>query len=224
MFRQRLRLAGRLVKQDRALARAAKRMPRPAPWEWARPRLVPLLVGPCYDPPGEAIVRAQAGAGCAVEFGLDLGGVFATVDERVAERWECTADQLLVAAMANLESRVEKLTAGDVAGGAFSGRIIRRLTRPRGCAASLVLVSDHLKRLFGEHDQVFATPSQSELVSFPITTPAEVIASAVVEMEMDEPLPLLYEPFVLLDGKLHWQPDDDDEPGFAERARSWPAA
>ena len=223
MLKRRLRTAGKLLQQDRALARAAKRMPRPAPWEWVRPRLVPLLAGPSFDPPGEGLVRAATSIGCAVEFGVDLGGVHARVDRQVAERWECTPEQLLAAALANLHRRLAKLTPADVSGGAFSGRMIQRLERPGGCAASIVLLPDHLIRLFGEHDQVFAAPSRSTLVSFPIEMPPSVLADAIVEMEMDEPLPLLYDPFVLLDGRLRWQPDDD-EPGFAEQARDWPAA
>jgi hypothetical protein len=44
-----LRLAAHFVKENRALARAVKKMPRPVPWEWARPRLVPLLAGPRFE-------------------------------------------------------------------------------------------------------------------------------------------------------------------------------
>ena len=199
---------------------AAKKMPRPVPWEWARPRIAPLLAGPSFD--GE-IVRTMAGPGCAVEFGIDLGGVFARVDTPVAERWECSPDQLLATGLANLRGRLARIGPADVATGSFSGRLVRRLTLPRHCAASIVLLTEELVRLFGEHDQVFGVPTREKLVSFRIDTPPRIIAQSIVEMEMNEPLPLLYEPFVLLDSRLHWQADDDD-PRYAELARDWPAA
>lgn len=198
-------------------------MPKPAPWDWAKPRIIPLLAGPSFDLDGESVVRATAGPGCAVEFGLDLGGVFAKVDQLVAERWECTSGHLLEAGLANLRARLARLSPDQVGTGALSGRLIRRLTRPRGCAASAVLMPSELLRLFGSHDQVFAAPTQSLLVSFPIDTPEDVLADAVVDMEMNEPLPLLYDPFVLIDGRLHWQPDDDG-PSLRDRASNWPAA
>jgi hypothetical protein len=206
----RLRLAAHIVKEDRAIARAAKRMPKPVPWEWARPRLVPLLAGPRFDPPGEELIRSVAGPGCAIEFGIDLGGVFPVVDASVAERWECSADQLRDMALANLRQRVTRIGPRAAAAGTLSGRIVRLLRQPRGLAASCVFLLDELTRLFGSHDQVLAAPSRSLLVSFPMNTPAEVLADAVVDLEMGEPLPLLLDPFVLLDGELHWQPGDED--------------
>jgi hypothetical protein len=225
VLKQRLRLAGHLIKQDRAFARAAKRMPRPVPWDWARPRLVPLLAGPSLDEPGVGVVRATAGPGCAVEIGMDLGGAFAIVDEIVAERWECSPGQLLEAGLHNLRRRLAKVGPADAVGGAFSGRIIRQLELPGGCAASVALLPDELMRIFGDHDQVLAAISIARLVSFPIDTPVEVLADAVIDMEMGEPLPLLYDPFVLVDGRLVWQPPDDDEgQGYADCARDWPAA
>jgi hypothetical protein len=225
MIKQRLRFAAHVLKNDQRVARAARSMPKPMPWDWARPRVIPLLSGPRFDDPGEGFVRAQAGPGCAVEFGVDLGGgAFVLVDQIVAERWECSAQQLLQVGLENLDARLSRLTPADVASGAFSGRMMRRLERPRRCAASVILLKDQLLRLFGSHDQVLAAPSQGMLVSFRIDTPPQVVATSVVELELEQPVPLLYEPFVLLDGMLHWQAEDDDEPGYAERARSWPAA
>ena len=58
-----------LVREDRALRRAARQMPKPVPWDWAAPRLVPLLSRPAFDPPGEGLVRVTTELGFAVEFG-----------------------------------------------------------------------------------------------------------------------------------------------------------
>lgn len=185
-------------------------MAKPMPWEWARSRVLPLLAGPCFDPPSAGLVRAQSQLGCAVEFRVAAGQGFVAVEDDTAERWECSPAQLLQTALANLRARLAPLGPRDVGGGAFSGRIIRRLTLPPRCAASTVLLPDELVRLFGTHDQVFAAPEQDVLVSFSIDVPQHVMADAIVDMEMAAPLPLMYDPFVLVDGQLIWQPSDDD--------------
>jgi hypothetical protein len=223
-LKHRLRFAAHLLKEDRALARAAKRVPKPIPWDWAQPRLVPLLAGPRFDQPGEEIVRSTAGPGCAIEVGIDLGTVQPLVDVSVAQRWECTPEQLRDAALVNFQARLAKLTPAAAVPGTLSGRIVRILRLPRACAASAVLLPDELIRIFGSGDQIFAAPTRALLLSFPINTPGHVVADAVVEWEMNEAMPLMYDPFVLLDGQLHWQPPDDEEEDFATRARSWPTA
>ena len=128
----RSRLAAHVLKEERTVARVAKRVPRPMPWDYARPRIVPLLCGPSFDRPGEEVMRAVAGPGCAIEFGVDLGGVLPLVDRPVAERWECTSEQICEVALANLRRRLDRLPASAATAGALSGRIIRTLGVPRG--------------------------------------------------------------------------------------------
>jgi hypothetical protein len=223
-LKHRLKFAAHILKEERALARASKNVPKPVPWDWAKPRLVPLLAGPRFDRPGDEVIRATAGPGCAIEIAMDLGTVQPLVDVSVAQRWECTPEQLRDAALANLRARLAKLPPAAAAAGTLSGRIVRILRQPRACAASIVLLTDELIRLFGPADQVFAAPTRDILISFPINTPPQVIADAVIEWEMNEAMPLMSEPFVLLDGQLHWQPPDDEEEDFATRARSWPTS
>ena len=211
-LRNTVRFVAHLVKEQRAMERAAKRMPKPVPWEWARPRLLPLLSGPAIDPPGLPTVRTTAGPGCAVEFGLDLGAaVFPVVDALVAERWECDPAQLLEVSLANLRQRTSRLSSSNLSTGALSGRIARVFRRP-GWAASLVLLEDELMRLLGAQDQIIAVPSRSLLMSFPIETPIRVVADTVVDFEVREAMPLLYEPFLITNGRLSWQLPGDDLP------------
>jgi hypothetical protein len=80
------RRTARIIKDDRAFRRATNKMPKPVPWDWARPRLMPLLAQPCVDLPGDERIRVVGRPGCAVEFGIDLGGHFPIVDRIVAER------------------------------------------------------------------------------------------------------------------------------------------
>lgn len=204
-----IRFITHVLKERRAINRAAKRMPQPVPWEWARSRIIPLISGPVIDPPDLPRVRAVAGPGCAVEFGMDLGGVYLTVDAIVAERWECSPEQLREVSLANLRRRTSLLSPAKLSTGVFSGRMTRLFRQP-GWAASLVLLDDELMRLFGAHDQFIAAPSRSLLLSFPIETPARVVADTIVDLESGEPLPLLFEPFVIRAGRLVWQPPDAD--------------
>jgi hypothetical protein len=204
-----------VVKEQRAIGRAAKKMPRPVPWDWAEPRLLPLLCGPIIDPPGEHVVRTVAGPGCAIEIGMDLGGVFPVVDASVAERWETSPDQLRDTALANLRRRTARLSPASLSTGAFSGRIVRMLRGPAGYAASLVLLQDELMRIFGPQDQILAAPGRSMLVSFPIDAPLDVVADTVIDLELSQPLPLMLDPFIVTEGRLVWQPtasdpEDDD--------------
>jgi hypothetical protein len=214
LVRTSFRRVARLVRNDREFLRATRRMPRPVPWDWAAPRLMPLLAGPRNDAPGEELVRGTSATGCAIEFGIDLGGHFPLVDRSVAERWETSLAQLAATAAANLERSAAAIPPAVVRTAVRSGRIVRFLDRPAGCASSLLLSPAQLRRLFGEHDQVFGAPGRHTLVSFPIEMPTETIAELHVEMESDELFPLFLQPFQLVDGQLIWAdtepPDGDD--------------
>lgn len=200
-----------LVREDRALRRAARQMPKPVPWDWAAPRLVPLLSRPAFDPPGEGLVRVTTELGFAVEFGIDLGTAITEVDEPVAQRWECSPGQLMETAMTNLTKRAATLPATVVASGVLSGRQIRIIQRRPIWASSLILVPDSLMRLLGDHDQMIATAGRATLISLPIETPAEVAANIVVDFEMSDVRPLFFSPFMLVDRKLVWESAGDDE-------------
>lgn len=199
-----VRLSAGAVTEQRAIRRAAQSMPRPVPWEWARPRLVPLLAGPRLDQPGEAIVRAVAPIGCAIVFGLDLDGATPLVDELVAERWERSPDQLLYAAMTNLRGRAALVEPAAVTRGTLSGRIVRLLREPPACASSLVLVPDELVRVLGSRDQILAAPGGPTLLSLPVETPPAIVAQIVIDLESQEPYPLMLDPFLMLGGDLVW--------------------
>lgn len=207
----------RLIRNDRAFIKATRRMPRPVPWDWAKPRLMPLISGPRNDMPGEGLVRASADVGCAIEFGIDIGGHFPLVDQSVAERWETPVGELVATSMANLARRAAAIPPTAVHDAVRSGRVIRILRQPVGCASSMLLIPDELKRLFGGHDQVFGAPGRHTLVSFPTEMSTGTVADIHVEMEMDELMPLFLLPFGMEDGKLLWADTVfDDEDGLGD--------
>jgi len=206
-----IRLGAAILREERAVRRAARSVPRPVPWEWAEPRLVPLLAGPRLDHEGgDEPVRAIAAPGCAVVFGLDLGRVFPLVDVPIAERWECSPAQLLSVAMTNLERRARLVPRTAVTRATLSGHIVQILRRPRGWAASLVLAPEELARLFGPDDIVLAAPGQSLLMGFRTDMPTRLVGDIVVDFEKGEAWPLWLDPFVLADGELSWGGTTDD--------------
>jgi uncharacterized protein YtpQ (UPF0354 family) len=213
-------LARRILRDDRRARRGLRAAPRPVSWDWARPRLVPLLAGPSVDPPDQPNVRAVSDLGPALVFGLDLGRVYPLIDVETAERWEASAAQIRAAAMDNLRARAARTPASCVRRGTTGGWITTYVRTPAGLASSLVLVPDELRRLIGDHDQLIATPTRDRLVAMPADAPTRIIAGLVVEQEAADPSPLLLDPFLLEDGELGWLGllDDDDDPDAGERA------
>ncbi|MGI8828900.1 MAG: hypothetical protein ACR2I5_03890 [Candidatus Limnocylindria bacterium] len=204
----------RRVKTER---RAYAAMPKPVPWDWAMPRLIPLLAGPYLDHPGESLVLAVLPPGVTVTFGIDLGrGVMPFVDTPVAERWECSPSQICSVAVDNLERRAAQIETSAVRSGTLSGHIVGVLQRP-AWVSSLLLTTPHLVRLFGAQDQIFVAAGHGTLISLPIDAPSHVASELVIEYEAKEWYPLMLDPFGLEGGVLHWggaeeyEADDDDD-------------
>jgi hypothetical protein len=199
-----VRISAEIGRQQRALKRAVRNIPTPVPWDWAEPRLVPLLSGPRFDQPGESLVRVASRLGPTIEFGLDLGRVLLRVDEVVAERWETSAAQLLDHGTRNLRRRAERFTSSDLTTGVMSGHRIRLLEGRPPWASSILLDEPTLIRIFGPHDQLLAAPRTDCLLSMPIDTPAPVFAGIAIDLE-DQWRSLWLDPFILESGALLWE-------------------
>lgn len=207
-------VAAQMARRQRALERAARRMPKPVPWDWAAPRIMPLLARPGIDDPAAPIVRHPSDLGPMVEFGIDLGGIFLMIDQPVADRWECSPAQLATRSLANLRERACRLPAATVSPGIMSGWPVRIVRDRPAWASSLILDIDSLTRLFGTHDQVLATARTDCLVSFPIDMPTRILAAIAVDLEGSAEESLFLEPFVMEDGALQWggnTPDDEEQ-------------
>jgi hypothetical protein len=210
-FRTNLGRALAILREERSAARAIRRLPKPVTWDWAKPRLVPLLAGPMIDPEGERPVRSVMSPGVTVVFGLDLVAAFPLVDEAVATRWECSTEQISEVAKSNLERWAARLEPRSVRTATMSGHQLRLIQDQPRWASSLVLVPKELRRLFGDHDQVFATPRRDTLLSFKLDIPRRVAGEIVVDFEMGATYPLMLDPFCLADGTLRWGGTEDWE-------------
>jgi len=200
-----IRRAMAVLREERAFIRAVRRMPKPVPWDWARPRLLPLLCGPSIDDDADVPLRAIVDPGVSVVFGIDLGSGFPLVDLAVMKRWECSPHQVQARALQNLATRAAKLDQAIVRSGSLSGHPIRLVDGRPAWASSLVLVPDELGRLIGTEDQVIATPSRGVLLSLSMEMPARAAADIVTDFESQAPLPLLLlDAFYFRDGSFGW--------------------
>jgi uncharacterized protein YtpQ (UPF0354 family) len=217
-LRGRMGLALAIAREDRAIARAARRMPKPVPWDWARPRLMPLLAGPYLDRDEEGLVRSVIHPGTTAIFGIDLGTAFPIVDHPVARRWECSADQIRDVALENLRRRAARLEPTSVRRGTMSGYAIRMLDGRPAWASSLVMAPAELLRLFGNDDQIVAAPDRSTLISLPARMPSRLVADVLADFEAGPRLPLMLDPFFVIDGEVIWGGTEDGEDDDADEA------
>jgi hypothetical protein len=196
-----------LLREDRRLRAAARAMPKPATWEWARPRLLPLLAGTALE---RDLVAVKGEPGCAVIFGIECKRTYLIVDRPVAERWETSDEQLVAAARANLERRAAQIEPSAVRSATLSGHIVRILDAVRW-SSSLLLSPLNVRRLFGGEDQIFATPRRNTLLSFDMDTAPAVAAHVAIDIEVNAAFPLLLDPFLLEDGEVTWRDLADED-------------
>lgn len=202
-----------MLREHRRLVRASRAIPKPVPWEWAKPRLMPLLAGPYLGQ--DPLVTVVGEPGCAVVFGIEVDRTYMVVDRPVSERWEVSDAQLEGSAQANLRRRAGRIDATSLTHGTISGRIVRVLeTVP--WASSLLLEHAELVRVFGHDDQVFAAPKRETLLSFTPEAPPHVIAQIVEDYEHRAAWPLLLDPFFLSEGRLVWQEAEEGEGWVAD--------
>jgi hypothetical protein len=190
-----------VIRQERNLMRAARAIPRPMPWEWARTRLMPLLTGPYLGP--DEIVTSVSSLGWVI-YGIEVKETFVILDVPVVERWECSLAQIEQVAGANLSERASHLSPADVRRGVLSGRITNLLDSVPW-ASSLLLAPEHLMRVFGREDQLFGAPKRDALLGFSIDTPHRQIADIVIDFEANAAYPLWLDPFGLINGELVWE-------------------
>lgn len=191
---------------QREIAKAMDSIPFDLAWDWAKDRLVPVLERPGSDPtPDNPHLSATAECGVTYGFGVDAGAFFTRVNRGLAELWDRDDVTIRDVALANLRRRLHDDDAGfELPAEPDGALIVRALTTPEGCATSILIVPDALRRIFGDADQIFTAPTRSLMLAFPIDTPPESIDSLTEEAERLDPHPLMLDPFRLIAGQLSW--------------------
>lgn len=189
----------------RQVLRAMDAVPARIDWDWARGRLLPVLERPGAEPfPENPYLSTIAECGVRFGFGISQGPVLMRVNQGIADQWESSVEQIRDAAIENLRSLSAGLGHDDLIREADESLSLTAIAKPEGCATSLLLVPDELRRLFGTDDQVFTTPSRGLLMSFPIDTDVETVVTFTTHFEELDPHPLLLDPFVLEAGELRF--------------------
>lgn len=157
-------------------------------WDEARGRVLPMLPrarpmpGPSLD-----LVRTVVPPGILVGFGIDLGPAVTFVSTQLLERWGVDAAALAGAALANLDREAARCDGRVVVQDRFAGEPIAVAQTRRGFAASLILVPDHLPRLFGPGPHVLLAPMRDILICLPGEVDAELAAFLSAEWEALDP-------------------------------------
>jgi hypothetical protein len=163
--------------------------------------------------PLSAFPTVEMAPGVDVSFAIEVDVVYVTVDQAQLDRWEMTIEQVAPAAMANLRRTVGSATE-TVYRDAYDGIEICMVRGWPHWAASLLLLPDELKRLFGPHDQLFMAPYACNLMSLPIGVDRNAAADLVDLFGTINPRSLLLgtPAFAMCDGELLVE----DLPGFED--------
>ncbi len=133
----------------------------------------------------------------------------------MAQRWETSVEQMERAAFAHLAEVVASIGGGSLQAVVHHGHLFRALGNPAGWASSVILASEsEVTRIFGTRNAIFTAPARNSLLAFGPGTPAHAVAEITLQLESMDPHPLGLDPFVMVDGALHWEGLDelDDEP------------
>lgn len=222
-----------MVPTSEAVAEAMESIPDGAPWPWAALRVLPAIRGlrvPVIEDaelekfgfrPLSAFPTVEMAPGIDVSFAIEVDVVNVNIDQEQLDRWEMTIAQVAPAAMANLH-RVVGTWTGTAYPDSTDGVTIHLLQGWPHWAASLILLPDDLKRLFGSHDQLFIAPYACNLLSLPIDVDRDFAADLIDLFGTINPRSLLLgmPAFALRDGELFIE----DLPGFPDLPEEGAAA
>jgi hypothetical protein len=152
----------------RAVLRALDTLPRDLGWDELGSRVIPVL--PRRRPmPAEAgePFRVTLPPGIPTAFGVDIGPAFLVVGPSLLAGWPVGPADLVARALANLRDRLRPIRPRDVLRQSIDGVPVRLLQTGVGCASTLVLLPDELRRILGPDPQCLIAPMRDLLVSMP---------------------------------------------------------
>jgi len=189
-----------------AVLRAMGGLPPDLEWDVMEPNIIPILPRRRPMPPqaGEPF-RVTLPPGIPTGFGIDIGPAFLVVGETLLGTWPVGPAELVAAALDNLRARVHGLRPRDLHRDTIDGVPVRLLQSGLGCASTLVLIPDELRRIFGPEPQLFLAPMRDLLLSLPADTDRGLAGWLNDEFAEMDPNGLALGAF-LLDGEdLHYE-------------------
>lgn len=220
-----------MVPTAEAVAEALATVPDDAPWTWAALRVLPVIRGDRLQViedvelekmgfrPTSAFPRVEMDPGIDVTVAIDVDVATMAVDQQMLDRWDMTIERVASVALGNLRREVGTWSGTIYTDASYEDIPIRGLEGWPAWATSLLLLPDELKRLFGDHDQLFIAPYQCCLLSLPIDVDRDVAADIVDLYGLFNPRSLLIgvPAFVLREGgslRVEALPGFPDDPEF----------
>jgi hypothetical protein len=186
--------------------RAMGSLPPDLEWRVMAPNVVPILPRRRPMPPavGEPY-RVTLPPGIPTGFGIDIGPAFLVVGRSLMETWPIGPADLVATALENLRDRVQPIRPRDLFAEPIDGVPVRVLQTGIGCASTLVLVPDELRRIFGDQPQLLLAPMRDLLISLPPDADRGFAAWLNGEFASIDPNGLALDAFVLADGDLRYE-------------------
>jgi hypothetical protein len=117
--------------------------------------------------------------GIEVTAAIDIDVATMAVDQEMLDRWDMTIERVVAVALGNLRREVGTWIGTIYTDDSYHDIPVRGLDGWPAWSTSLLLLPDELKRLFGDHDQLFIAPYQCCLVSLPIDVSRDIAADIV---------------------------------------------
>ena len=164
---------GRAVPSPRGILEALAAVDLDAPWHRVAPHILPILKR-AHPPLALASpVYVTVPPGIRTGFGIDLGPAFTHVDTAMVERWGVSTTTLLVTALDNLRTVIDR-----------EPPIVERIepdgvpvivVQGQGWGSSLVLLPDALVPLIGSEPRLLIAPVRNTLVAVPDAAPEDFV-------------------------------------------------
>jgi hypothetical protein len=189
-----------------AVLRAMGSLPPDLEWPVMAPNVVPILPRRRPMPPaaGEPF-RVTLPPGIPTGFGIDIGPAFLVVGRSLLETWPVGPADLVATALENLRDRMRPVRPRDLLRESIDGVPVRVLQSGVGCASTLVLVPDELRRIFGAGPQLLIAPMRDLLLSLPPDTDRAFAAWLNDEFATVDPNGLALDAFELDEGGLRYE-------------------
>jgi hypothetical protein len=151
-----------------AVLRAMGDLPPDLEWHALAPDVIPILPRRRPLPPGAGEpFRVTLPPGIPTGFGIDIGPAFLVVGESLLGTWPIGPAELVATALDNLRDRMRRVRPRDLLPESIDGVPVRMLQSGVGCASTLVLVPDELRRIFGPEPALLLAPMRDLLISLP---------------------------------------------------------
>ena len=125
--------------------------------------------------------------GILVGFGIDIGPALTVIGGGLLDSWGVDMGTLARTALDNLREKAARCDPGAIHRDAVADVPVEVLQTGGGFAASLLLVPEHIERLFGPGPQLLVAPMRDILIALPADVDPEFAGWLSEEFEVLDP-------------------------------------